>query len=389
MRQLLLITMLFCLCAPVHLRAQVTLSGQVAQGEVLLPQASVKIFSDGKMYKSVAADRKGNYRVSLPFGGEYELVFHHSLMVPVKVVVNTQIPHSKRGMYEEYEVPLNMKMFYFYAGLYSESLEKPIGLVSFMGEGRESFQFTGDKLAIEAILKIGKQSEVLYKSGKRPVEFARPVKENSAVPLADGHADAPPYKQVKKALIVHGQNEQAKMDSARVSKSEATSMRVFAAAEAHKSQLEESRARKNASLVPLQATQGENMAYAEKRLRNDLLEREGLKEKQIEQASMVRQAQDQDAYGLAYMQAKAFGSFSRAVGKIQPVEITVEQDWLVKEEKLVVSEGGEKVEYREVETNFLFYRESKYWRNQKEIKAGDYQKVQKLFERPNKTSLWD
>ena len=162
--------------------AQLRVSGLVQHEGHPLSDVTINIKMNGNTVQFANANRKGKYSVNLDLDKKYTIEFTRPYMFPVSIEVNTKVI-GKRNSELEYDVPLNMVMFYRYDGMNGDITKESIGIISMTGSGEESFSFVPNAQVIEKLKPLQKESLKREANNAQPViSIDKKTKEISAEP---------------------------------------------------------------------------------------------------------------------------------------------------------------------------------------------------------------
>jgi hypothetical protein len=143
--------------------------GDVVHNEKNLEGVMVQVFENGRILRTIAANKRGKYQIDIPFNKEYTLVYRASYMIPVGIEVNTTYmnPSNENIVVE---VPLKMELFKRFNMLEIESYKSPIGIVKVSTGETGVFKFYPDKKVLSEISLVNEKSRLLANQGEKPID---------------------------------------------------------------------------------------------------------------------------------------------------------------------------------------------------------------------------
>jgi len=133
------ICLLLVVFLTVELQAQLTIQGKIKHEESGIDFASVSVYRKGKRLRTTPAKPNGDYKLKLAYGQQFVLQFNRPNMVPIKVMVLTEVPYGTTNIEP---VVVNMTMFDHYEGMDISFLDDPVTIIKYVGT--EETQFGAD-----------------------------------------------------------------------------------------------------------------------------------------------------------------------------------------------------------------------------------------------------
>jgi len=149
--------------------AQMSIEGEVNHANASMDMVTVQVYENGKILRTIAANKRGKYELVFPYNHEYILVYRRPYMIPVKIAVETNKPDGVQSNVTV-AVPLNMELFKRFKGLDISAYKKPIGIVKGDGTGENSFAFFPDKGVLSEVKKVNDESIRRMNAGEDPID---------------------------------------------------------------------------------------------------------------------------------------------------------------------------------------------------------------------------
>ena len=352
--------------------AQLRISGLVEHEGHPLTDVIIKIEENGKVKESVEVNRKGKYLVELDFDRKYTLIFTRPYMFPVSIDVNSEVIR-KHNSAIEYEVPLNMVMFYRYEGLSDLVTKESIGTIKITGSGEESFSFVPNADVIERLKPLQKESL------KREANNVQPSNGNGAKDVVSSttpvESNTEPENNVEKTPITKPEVKEDAPHS--VNRADFQQMRYAAIEEAktiETNEAKQSEQRKSGAQTQ-SALEAKRYLEESKMIRAEFVAEDQARERAI----MEARAKKQEAALMLASGVLHPSPISRASNLIL-LSHAVNDGVFEFEEMFIVQEGNTKHQYKKVIYNCVLFDVTYYTRDQAEISQNEYESIKKQLD---------
>ncbi|MEZ4722942.1 MAG: hypothetical protein R2813_13795 [Flavobacteriales bacterium] len=345
--------------------AQVRISGTVNHNGKPADKVIIEVYEAGVKISSLAATKRGQYLMDLPFDREYVLVFKKSMMIPVRIDVNTTLSDRNKE-FLEVDVPLNMELFCYFDGLEITPYDQSIGEIKQNGIGQNTFGFIPDAANVEAMKVVNEGSKQRLKNGEQPVE----VPTGSAVAFTGTQ----PAKKAPENVA----DDKVRLEEERADRTAGRFQQV------ENSQLEQANLKREQVQVEAETsvakrTVQEDHAVIEKTNRHDYAMEQQRNQDFIADARVARH--DDMISSLEYTASNASLTAENKATTLVPVPLTKEvENYLFSSvERLIVNEQGIQNQYEKV-TYDMYVIELVYcYKNKEEISEESYAAIAQLF----------
>ena len=341
--------------------AQLRLSGLVEHENHPLSEVTIKVKEDGKVIRTVPANRRGKYQLDLDFNKYYTLVFSRPFMFPVSIDVDSSL-ESYKGQELLYEVPLNMLMFYRYDVMEDGVTDQSIGKIEKTGSGEEAFSFVANTLIIEQLKPLHKESlkreaDNESASGSKPSEKAL-INESLA-----------------SEAIETSEKEAGSVDIS-VVRSDAQSIKYETIEQAKTIELETAKQTKQRENNVQTGSAAEEQKYIEdsKRLRAEFYAQDKAREEALIAARLQKQ---QASIVLAPLTAPVLKS---VISSPRLISHYLDEGVFLFEESFLVEQDKMRHEYKKAVYNWLLFDRTYYTRDKDEISQNEYESIKKLLD---------
>lgn len=364
--------------------AQVRLSGNVTHQEMSLDQVSVKVIENGKILRTLAVSKKGRYETEIPFNKQYILTFSRPAMFPVSIAIDTRVIGDLSDVV--YEVPLNMPMFYRFAGMDATPFKAVIGTIKKTGEDQLAFTFIPDPIVISALEPYQLESERRFMAREKPLYSDE---EDTGKLTA---SDLPPKElapEPSSEAIIQKSNKTQLNPKANPTPAGTEQAETEAAIEAQQRHFERSESSK---YLNREQQQQQWQVEQSAKLQNEQLQLAAIgAEKAVKQEMALAREEEQASLSQSRVAQQArlsqLGVNEKGVDTSKPLNFTKatkiadysvsEGIWLT-EERILATENGATVEYKKQVYDWVFFEVTSFTRNGKEIDENKYEKIKAL-----------
>lgn len=366
--------------------SQVRLSGSVTHQEMSLDQVIVKVIENGKVLRTLAVSKKGRYETEIPFNKEYILTFSRPSMFPVSIAIDTRVKGDVTDVV--YEVPLNMPMFYRFAGMDARPFNAVIGTIKKTGDDQLAFTFIPDPVVISVLEPYQLESERRFMAREQPYDGNDDASATTSVPVSDPQQD----EVSSKPSVGASTDKQTKLQqplkvptNAGNYAKEETEMAI----EAQQRHFERSESSK---VLNREQQQQQRQIEQSAKLQNEQIQLETIgNEKRVKQELALTKEAEQIALSQARVAQQArlsqlgvndkIGDVAKPINAQKTVKIsdyTVSDGLWLSEERILVQENGATVEYKKQVYDWLLFEVISYTRNGEEIDENKYGKIKAM-----------
>jgi hypothetical protein len=359
--------------------AQVQLEGEVSHNGDNQDNVTIQVFENGKLNKTIAANKRGKYHIDFPFNHKYLLVFRCPYMIPVSIEMDTELPHESSEKLLV-EVPVNMELFKRFEQLDTRAYQKPIGIIQKTGNPDIPCAFYPNQKNIEAVKLVNSESKRLESIGAKAILTS----DNEIESLVEVESSID--KKSNRIPETIDQNlRTSELSPTEISTDDPAKEIIEAADTRYKQQeageIEEKELLRN-QLIKKQYSNIEasgnkqEFIYIDKEARRDKYELEMSRSQDLIDSKVQKQQQiDEDLLA----QSKEVSANTVSSSK-KAQEIIMDQGFIISEEVLKVREGSKMGTYKHVNYDWLLFQVDYYYREESEITKGEYEEARKLFD---------
>ena len=349
--------------------------GDIVHDDENLEGVTVQVFENGRILRTIAANKRGKYQIEIPFNKQYSLVYRSPYMIPVSIQVNTSYTAA---LSEDVlvKVPLNMELFKRYRSLDITPYKSPIGIVKESLDDQGEFRFYANVDALSEIKLVNKKSEDLLTKGEKPIETDNA--EIRQIFFTESAGKDIPVSESNESDINKSPDD--KWIDPTIDEDEG---KISAA----KSQYNQQEIGYEASNEALRLKQVKTIASKENASDNQyeyIFETKELRSRELQaienrHSKMVDAKVQKQAY-LAELITNNVNSKTSANLRQVPQSRTNNAGFIFSEEIIKVNDGEFSSTYRHDNYDWLFFEVNYYYKGKEEITKEQYDQVKSLFE---------
>ena len=293
-------------------------------------------------------------------------------MFPVSIEVDSEVP-GKQNSLLEFDVPLNMIMFYRYQGMNEPNEKESIGTISLTGSGEESFSFVPNAQVIEKLKPLHKESLKREANNAQPISAASMSLSDQSAPNAEEKTEIKTVatKEVLEPKMVK------KAPSADFSKSAAQEKRYETIEEARQIELDAAKQseQRKAGVEKQSAIEEQNYLEESKLLRAEYAALDKAREQAIIEARMKKQeATLVPSVNQSVLPKPISGSAAVLLSH------SLNDGVFLSEEIFLVQQGSLRHEYKKSVYNWVLFDLTYYSKDQEEITQNEYESLKKQLD---------
>ena len=341
--------------------AQLRLSGLVEHENQPLSEVTIKVKEDGKVIRTIPANRRGKYQLDLDFNKYYTLVFSRLFMFPVSIDVDSRLENYK-GQELQFEVPLNMLMFYRYDGMEDGVTDQSIGAIQKTGSGEEAFSFIANTLIIEQLKPLHKES--LKREADKESASGSKLSEKALI-----------NESIASEAIETSEREEESVNIS-VVRSDAKTIKYETIEHAKTIELESFKQIKQRENNVHTSSAAEEQQYIEdsKRLRADFYAQDKAREEALIKARLQKQQAS------IFWPPEISPVLKSVISSPKLISHYLDDGVFLFEESVLVEQDKIRHEYKKAVYNWLLFDMTYYTRDKDEISQNEYESIKKLLD---------